>query len=140
MKPKQAKNGYGQRLYIRKGGRYLPHNDPYAHDGLTPGHWHVWVKPNCTSIRKMIDPAYAATAAALLEAEEAMVRAMQDMDQWRPRMGIQNLTGKELRAWKAYSAIMGPDMAVMHRPAIQDIVWAGIEAVRKAGTNGDAAA
>ena len=113
-------------LYEKVGRRYKRVNDPWAYTGLREGHWHVWVKPNSVSVRGFVLPAKREVSAAIEEAREAMVKAMQEANKAKPSKTP--LTRKEKKAIKAYYDVMGEDsLLTFVGLSIYDIVDAGIK-------------
>jgi len=95
-------------LYVKRGRRYHPINDPYAFDGLGEGHWAVHVQPSSRSIRRNIEPDYESVCAVLKEYQDEIVKHLLVAMEMRPKsIPISN---KEKLAWDQFKATMGEDM------------------------------
>jgi len=115
-----------EELYKKVGRRYVGVNDPWAYDGLREGHHHVWVRPGSVTVREFVLPSKRDVSAAIEEAREAMVEAMQEANKFRPRS--RSLSPRETKAIKAYREIMGKDVEMSFEGiSMQDLVDAGIK-------------
>lgn len=119
-----------EETYYRKvGRRYIPVHQTLDTYGWPEGCYVVWVTPGSTSIRTTAEPAYAELLAASKVAEDAMLKSMRDMDRVRP--AVNPLTPRQKKAWEEFSKAMGEEMSLWGK-SMQDIVDAGLEALRKA--------
>jgi len=99
-----------EQYYIKKNGKYIPSNDPYALDGLDRGSWMVIVRGNSTSIKSIktpIKPKVIELDAALHYLSEGLVKAMHKASEMHPKSTL--MSKKEQKAWKEYRRIMGKD-------------------------------
>jgi hypothetical protein len=95
-------------LYVKRGRRYHPINDPYAFDGLGEGHWAVHVQPSCSSIRRNIEPDYESVCAVLKEYQDEIVKHLLVAMEMRPQRTP--ISDKEKFAWDQFKSTMGEDM------------------------------
>lgn len=117
-----------------KGTRYEPvlQSDTFA--AMPHGIYLVRVKPGSTSMTHCLEPDFASVEAALNVMQDAMVDAMQEAEKMRPRSVP--ITDKQKKAWQAFDKAMGDGMYTMCRASLQDIVDAGVQAVRDNIANG----
>ena len=114
-----------EELYRKVGRRYVRVNDPWAYTGLMEGHHHVWVRPNSVTIREFVLPNNHSVSAAIEEVRDAMVKALQEANKFRPKIP---LSKKEAEAIKAYQKVMGEDATIIFDGiSMQDLVDAGIK-------------
>lgn len=112
-----------------RGTRYEPalQSDTFA--AMPHGIYLVRVKPGSTSMTHCLEPDFASVEAALKVMQDAMVDAMQQAEKMRPRSVP--ITDKQKKAWQAFDKAMGDDMNLMCRASLQEIVDAGVKAVRE---------
>ena len=121
-------------LYEKRGRRYFPVAERDAFDGVPKGWWLVHVVPGGMSARRVVDPAFAETEAAMRSAEEAMTEAMRarqepQMD-WR-RVPVRS-EARYKRAWEAWRREVGDDIGIFFEGvSMRDVVQAGLEALRR---------
>ncbi len=108
-----------QILYARRGGRYVPVNDPYAYEGLREGTWLVKVQPNVTTIRQMVWPDKPEIDAALCDLEDRLVQLIGDAARARPRS--MKLTPAQKRAWDKLIEVGGDQFSVLSYGSTQSI-------------------
>jgi hypothetical protein len=116
-------------LYVKKGKRYVHTSDPWAMAGLRDGHWHVWVRKGQTTIRAPMFAARDEVAAAMLEAEEAMVHALAKAGKARPP--VTKMSKRHQKAWARYVKEAGDEaFRTLTISSYFDIVQAGIKALK----------
>jgi len=122
---------YDRKQYFeKKGKRYVPANDPYACEGLHNGAWLIIVKPNCQSIKKVINPEFIKLDAALEYLMDGLCHAMSKAGEIRSRNT--KMSKKEIRAWKEFDRIMGKDkLSLFEYASYWEIVNAGREYIKK---------
>lgn len=108
-----------QQLYKRKGNRYVPANDPYAHDGLREGSWFVKVSPGSVTIRAAIYPDHMEIQAALHDLEEQLVKLIGDAARARPWKA--QLTPEEKKAWDRLMKVGGESFNTLSYDSYQGI-------------------
>lgn len=122
-----------EQYYIKKDGKYIPSNDPYALDGLEEGSWMVVVKKNSTSIKSIKKPIKSKLIeldSALHYLSEGLIESMHEASKMRPRATL--LSKKEQKAWEAYKKIMGKDMPTyFYYDSLHDIADRGCKYLRK---------
>lgn len=117
-------------LFVKRGKRYVSTNDPWAYTGLQKGHWHVWVREGSTTIRQAVWPDRENVAAAMLEAEEAMVQALSEKAKVRPPSV--KMSARHQKAWARYVKEAGEEaFTTFSQPSMWDIVQAGITALKE---------
>jgi hypothetical protein len=97
-----------EQYFIKKNGRYVAVNDPYAYDGLGIGSWMVVVHKNGLSARSLIKPKNLELQAALFYLKEFLTKEMSDASKMRPTTEV--MSKKEQKAWKVFRKIVGNDM------------------------------
>jgi hypothetical protein len=118
------------KFYIKKNGKYVSHNDPYALDGLTNGVWIVVVGPNSKSCRRKLNAKHAELDGALEYLHEGLCKAMCKAGEIKSRSV--KMSPKELRAWKAYDKIIGKDKpSAFCFASYSDIADSACEYIRK---------
>lgn len=115
-------------LYKKIGKKYVAVSDPWAYEGLRDGMHLVYVRPGCTTIRRVIWPDRVEAQAAIEIAREAMTARMLEANKLQP---ARPLTAKEKRAWKAYCEVMGDEHSgiALTGKSIEDIIDAGLAAI-----------
>lgn len=93
---------------------------------LSKGSWLVTVEDGSSSATTAIEPDFIELHAASHYVREAMVKAMHEKSQLRPR--TIRMSSKEKKAWKAYEKIMGDDIpAYFEYASLYEIADAGIK-------------
>lgn len=64
-------------LYVKKGSKYVPANDPWAREGLREGWWIIGVGKSVTTIRQCIYPDKAELQAACMIAEDKLIKIIE---------------------------------------------------------------
>jgi hypothetical protein len=117
-------------LYVKVGSKYVHVSDPWAYNGLREGHWQVWVRKGQTTIRTPIWPARDEVGAAMLEAEEAMIKALAEADKMRPP--VIKMSKRHQKAWARYVKEAGEEaFRTFSHGSLFDIVQAGIKALKE---------
>jgi hypothetical protein len=110
-----------EQYYIKKNGKYVPSNDPYALDGLGIGSWMVVVHKNGLSARSLIKPKLLEIEAAIFYLKEILREELSKASRMRPASAV--MSKKEQKAWKAYRKIVGKDMpSYFQYDSIYDVV------------------
>ena len=116
-------------LYVKVGKKYVHVSDPWAYTGLMQGHWQIWVRKGMTTIRQPIYPARMEVAAAMLEAEEAMLDALREADKMKPP--VIKMSKKHQKAWARYVKEAGDEaFSTYSHGSLFDIIQAGIKALK----------
>ncbi len=121
-------------LYEKRGRNYRPVAESETYSSLTEGWYLVHVRPGTTSVKRLIEPAYAELEAAIKVATDAMVDAMRERQvPTGPdvRHVPEHRREKYRRAWEAWKAIVGDVPLYFEGVSMHDIVKAGLDAVRK---------
>ena len=130
---------WGETLYRKVGRRYQPMADSELFCPHKAGAYLVYVRPGSTQIFHSIAPANAEVIAAMSTAKEAMVKAISEKS--RPVLGKAEPTSKrQLAAYQAYCDVMynGEDNGLtLVIPCYNDIIEAGIDALKEAMKEGD---
>ena len=71
-------------LYRKVGRRYEPVHDSEAYNGLSNGCWIVKVENGCTSIRKAVEPNFAAIQFATMMMSNKICKYLGDVSSARP--------------------------------------------------------
>lgn len=71
-------------LYRKVGRRYEPVHDSEAYNGLSNGCWLVQVENGCTSIRKAVEPNFAAIQFATMMMSNKICKYLGDASSARP--------------------------------------------------------
>lgn len=128
-------------LYEKRGRRYYPVAEQQVFDSIPGGHWLVSVYPGVRTQRRILEPSIAEAEAAIEQAAEAMVAAMNEAN--RPTFdlrrtvagGYRAVTPEETerykRAYKAWSDIVGDQPLCFNGVSMYDVVQAGIDVLRK---------
>ena len=116
--------------HVSPAGRvtYLPHSHVKDMRGLEPGHYLVWIKKGCTSIKwlhERLTPARAKVQAAVEELKEGMLKAMGEKNKMG---GCRELSRDvEEKGWKAFRKATGSDGPLTFDGcSMQDVVDAGV--------------
>ena len=116
---------------VTSGGRvkYVPHSQEFVLRGFLDGHYHVHINGGCTSIYYRVDPDRPALFAAMKEAKDAMVRAMDDRR--RPEGTCRQMdAATEAKGWAAFRKATGHDeLLTFDGCSMMDVVEAGMAAV-----------
>lgn len=72
-------------LYRKIGRRYEPAHDSEAYNGLSNGCWLVQVDSGCTSIKKAVDPNFAAMQFAAMMMSNKICKYLSDVSSARPK-------------------------------------------------------
>ena len=106
-------------LYKKVGNRYVPHNDPYACEGLREGWWLVKVQPGCTSIRQCLRPAKAELQAAIRDKEDVLVDVIRKASEARPSDRVP-MSEQAKADWEWFISKHGNEFNTLYYPSIQE--------------------
>jgi hypothetical protein len=110
-----------EQYFVKKNGRYVAVNDPYAYDGLGIGAWLVVVQKNGLSARSKINPKTLELQAALFYLKEFLCHEIYEASKMHPCSVV--MSEKEKKAWRAFRKIVGKDIPrYFHYDSIHDIV------------------
>jgi hypothetical protein len=120
-----------KKIYYEKiGRRYVPvkeYDSDFA-DSYTHGTHLLMIYPGGQSRKYNIDPNYAALIAAARVASEAMVYAMHNASELKPRQTP--VTEGQRKAWEALAKSFGDDRFTVSHPSLHDIAQAGVRAMQ----------
>lgn len=124
-------------LYEKRGRRYVPVAERDAFDGIPLGWYLVNIRSGGMSARRVteLEPDHAALEAAMVEAEGAMVAAMNAANVCAPdERGLsREQIASRRRGWKAWMQETGEGPPLAFRGvSMIDVVRAGLDAVRAA--------
>lgn len=106
-------------LYRKIGRRYESVHDSEAYNGLPNGCWLVQVENGCTSIRKAVEPNFAAIQFATMMMSNKICKYLSDVSSARPRNMpytkkqkeifklMQNLPDKDRLLYWEYDSLQG---------------------------------
>lgn len=107
------------RLFKKKGNKYVPANDPWAYSGLREGWWLIKVESGSTSIRSIVHPAQAELLAAAKDKEDELIKIIREASEAKPKEGVP--MSEELRNdWKALVAKHGEELSTIYYPSFQE--------------------
>lgn len=112
------------------GRKYVPVSeyDSNLIDAFTKGNHLVMCYPGGQSRRVNVDPDYASMIAASRVAEDAMIRAMHNASELKPRQTP--ITPAQQRAWKKLAKEFGDELCTLSGSSAYDIAEAGIKALQ----------
>lgn len=113
---------------VRRAGRnkYIPESVVGLDSGLPEGHWLVSVSGACRAIKKLVKPAHARVFSAIMCAESAMLKAMQEKSKLGRCRDMSPET--EAKGWRAFRKATGFDKPMVFPGAsLCDVLDAGIE-------------
>lgn len=116
------------RLFKKKGNKYVPANDPWAYSGLREGWWLIKVESGSTSIRSIVYPAQAELLAAAKDKEDELIKIIREASEAKPKEGVP--MSEELRNdWKALVAKHGEELSTIYYPSFQENAEKIVEAL-----------
>lgn len=116
------------RLFKKKGNKYVPANDPWAYSGLREGWWLIKVESGSTSIRSIVYPAQAELLAAAKDKENELIKIIREASEAKPKEGVP--MSEELRNdWKALVAKHGEELSTIYYPSFQENAEKIVEAL-----------
>jgi len=116
-------------LYKKIGRKYVPHNDPYALDGLREGWWLIKVAPGSTSIRQAVHPHKAEITAAAKDKEDQLVDIIRTASEARPKQ--RPISPEALADWDVFIAKHGNEFSSLEYPSMQENAEKIIEVLLK---------
>ncbi len=116
------------RLFKKKGNKYVPANDAWAYSGLREGWWLIKVESGSTSIRSIVYPAQAELLAAAKDKEDELIKIIREASEAKPKEGVP--MSEELRNdWKALVAKHGEELSTIYYPSFQENAEKIVEAL-----------
>lgn len=114
-------------LYKKVGEKYIRCSTYDEIDRLYPGWYLLHVKDGGSSMRSIVHPERAEVHAAMMLAEEAMVKAMLDASKHEFPHGHKPLSKKAQKLWLDLQRELNTETLILRGKSYHDIVQAGIK-------------
>jgi hypothetical protein len=107
------------RLFKKKGNKYVPANDPWAYSGLREGWWLIKVESGSTSIRSIVYPAQAELLAAAKDKEDELIKIIREASEAKPKEGVP-MSEQAFKDWQWFVNKHGKEFSTIHFPSFQE--------------------